>query len=361
MNRTRRAAALAAAALLAGCSQQPVALGVAVGTVTVQAAYMALDDARAAGLDVPVDTVIVPEFDNRAMPAVRAADRFVSTPGIVAVMGHSNSAASLTAAPIYNQAHVVQIASHSTADLYSEAGPYSFRMVPPDVQQGRIIADFLARNYAGWRVALAYVNDDYGRGLRNSVLAALRPGAVEIVVDLPHVTVSTPDMVRQSVLAIVDARPDVILWLGRAQQILDYLPALREALGPVPIVGGDALNPIETTPDPNGLAPPMHFIRLVDLDARPETRRFRQRFLGRVGQEPTDAAALAYDAFRILLAGVAQGACTGDEMRVYLMSLGRERPAYQGITGPVRFDENGDVERDYVMGHLLGHAAGADR
>ncbi len=340
-------------ALLVGCRPEPVVLGVAAGTATLEAAYMALEDARADGLDVPIDTAVVAEFDNRAAPAVRAADRFVSIPGMAAVMGHSNSAASLTAAPIYNQAHVVQIASHSTADLYSEAGPYSFRMVPPDTHQGRIIAEFLTENFQGARVALAYVNDDYGRGLRRSVLESLTPGTVDVVVDLPHANATSPDMIRQTVLALVEARPDMILWLGRAMQIAEYLPSIREALGPIPIVGGDALNPIETFADPQGLIPPMHFVRLVDLDARPETRRFRQRYLGRVGQEPADAAALAYDAFRLLLTAVADGARTGDEIRAYLMSLGRERPAYQGITGPVRFQEDGDVDRDYVMGHVL--------
>ena len=352
MNATRTVWAAALAASLAACGSEPVALGIATGSATIEAALMALDDARAAGLAVPVDTVVVTELNNRAAPAVRAADTLVSSPGMVAVMGHSNSAASLTAAPIYNQAGIVQIASHSTANLYSQAGPYSFRMVPPDARQGRFLARFLAREFHGRRVALVYVNDDYGRGLRASVLESLPTDAVEIVTDLPHVVRSTPEMQRRTVLSVAEVRPDVILWLGRAQQLLGYLPGLRDALGRVPVVGGDALAPAEILTDPDRLFPPLHFVRLVDLDARPETRRFAERFRARVGQDPTDAQALAYDAFAVLLAGVDAGARTGEAMREYLISLGRERPAYEGITGPLMFDEEGDAARDYVMGYL---------
>jgi branched-chain amino acid transport system substrate-binding protein len=352
MTATCRLGVAALAALTTACSPEPVTLGIAMGSATAVGAHMALEDARAAGFDVPLDTVVIYEANNLAGPAVRTADTLVSEAGLVAVVGHSNSAASLTAAPIYNQAQVVQVAPHSTAELYSEAGPYSFRMVPPDGQQGRVLARFLEREFAGRRVAVSYVNDDYGRGLRASVLEALHPGAVEVVADLPHITIAPAEMVRNTVLGLVDARPDVILWLGRIHQLVHYLPEIREALGRIPVVGGDALNPVEALPDPDRLYPPMHFVRLLDLNARPETRRFAERYRERAGQDPADAAALTYDAVSVLLAGIRAGARSGDELRTYLASLGRDRPAYPGITGPVRFDEHGNADRSYVMGHL---------
>lgn len=336
----------------AGCDRAPVTLGVTGSTIGLQAATMALEDARRAGFDIPVRVVMIGEANNRAGPAVQAADSLASTPGMVAVLGHSNSAASLTAAPIYNRARVVQLAPNSTSDLYSEAGPFSFRMVPADSQQGALIAAVLARDFPATRVAMVYVNDDYGRGLRASVLRSLPPGSVDLVAQLPHVMDPTPEMLHRTTLAIVDAEPDVVLWLSRYYQLMEYLPGLREALGRVPIVGGDGMNPIETVPDPEGLIPPVHFVRLVDMDARPETRRFRERFRARFGAEPMDMAALAYDGFSLLLSGVENGVRSGEEMRRYLTSLGRDRPAYPGLTGPIRFEEDGDVARTYVMGHL---------
>lgn len=349
MHRSIRTAALLATLALAGCERAPVVIGIANGTLPTQGAILALEDARAAGLPVPVEPVVVPAANTLAAPAVQAADTIVSTPGVIAVLGHSNSAASLTAAPIYNEAGVVQLATHSTAELYSEAGPYSFRMVPPDGQQGRLIAEFIVSEFAGHRVALSYINDDYGRGLRAAVLTALPDGAVQVPVDVPHIEMATPDMIRRTTLTILDARPDVILWLSRAPQLADYLPGLRDSLGDVPIVGGDGMIPAEAFAAGNAIWRNIHFVRLVDLDARPGTRRFRERFRERFGADPDDAAALAYDGMAVLLEGVRDGARTGEGMRRYLMSLGRDRPAFQGITGPLTFDDDGDAARDYVM------------
>jgi hypothetical protein len=55
----------------------------------------------------------------------------------------------------------------------------------------------------------------------------------------------------------------------------------------------------------------------------------------------------------MLLQATRDGARTGAEIRAWLESLGRERPAYEGITGPIRFDENGDVDRSYVLRPVL--------
>jgi hypothetical protein len=52
---------------------------------------------------------------------------------------------------------------------------------------------------------------------------------------------------------------------------------------------------------------------------------------------------------RLLLSGVRAGAGSGEEMRAYLGSLGRERPPFPGLSGPVVFDSLGDVARPYTV------------
>lgn len=349
MKGSRKLAPVAVLLALAACDSTPVVIGIANARLPIDGAVLALEDAEAAGLSVPVDTMIARSVNTLAAPAVRAADTILSTPGVIAVLGHSNSAASLTAAPLYNEAGVVQLATHSTAEIYSHAGPFSFRMVPPDGQQGRLLADYIATHFPGSRVALVHVNDDYGRGLRSAVLDALPPDAVRLILDTPHIERATPVMIRRTVMAVVDAEPDVVLWLSRAVQLQDYLPGIREGLGAVPIVGGDALIPVAGYPNTGGLWDNIHYVRLVDLEARPGTRTFQRRFRERFGHPADDAAALAYDGMGVLIEGIREGARTGDELREYLAALGRDRPPYPGITGPVAFDEQGDASREYVM------------
>jgi branched-chain amino acid transport system substrate-binding protein len=63
------------------------------------------------------------------------------------VVGHVTSGSSLAVSQLYNDAQVVQLSPTATSVLYSQAGPFSYRMVPPDDAQGRFLADVLARDY----------------------------------------------------------------------------------------------------------------------------------------------------------------------------------------------------------------------
>src|SRR5260221_1495809 len=100
-----------------------------------------------------------------AKDALTAAESLATEATILAVVGHTNSNASLAASQVYNERHVVQIAPTSTAPLYSHAGPYSFRMVPSDLYQGEFLAKVVAGDSPHPRVAVLYENHDYGRSL----------------------------------------------------------------------------------------------------------------------------------------------------------------------------------------------------
>lgn len=340
----------ATAALLcwAGCGQQePIVIGVAMGSGECAGARLAFEDALAAGL-TDVDTLFIPASNNLAAPALDAAERFVATAGLVAVVGHSNSAASISASQIYNDHRTVQLAPHSTARLYSDAGAYSFRLVQADDRQGAFLADRLREAHPGARLALLHVNDDYGRGLRAALLEALRPADALLVLDLPHLEAADSAAVARLSAATVAARPDVIVWLGRPNVLALALPLLRDGLGDVPVYGGDAVEgALASGIDEHWHG--VHYVALVDMAAGGRLADFVQRWTARWHREPTSPEALSYDAMAVLLAAAADGARTGPQIRAWLADLGKGRAAFEGITGPVTFDEHGNMARPYVL------------
>lgn len=331
-------------------ADRPV-LGVALAGSSVDAARLAIRDAEAQGGLPLIDTVVRYERGSEAGLAIALARDLVATPGLIAVVGHSNSPSSLAAAPVYNSAKVLQLAPTSTAVLYSSAGPYSYRMVPPDDQQGTFLAATVHEMFpAGARVALFYVNDDYGRGLRASVLHALARGAYSVPLDIAHVESDfRPEVIAHATRAAKEARPDVVLWLSRSLALHAYLPSLRMALGNTPIIGGDALStwPQHVQGDERWAG--VQHVDFVDLDASVALRAFASRFEAEFGVRPSGADVLTYDAVRVLLAGIKSGANSGPLLRAHLRSLGRSRSAFQGLAGPVAFTEQGEVMR----GHLL--------
>lgn len=346
---------LALAGLGTGACEAPPrpVLGVTSSGPYVDAARIAIMDATVAGA-LPVDTMLRPEASNSAQPALRTAEEFVNRPGMAAVVGHSNSAASLAASQLYNAQQIVQIAPTASAVLYSEAGPFSFRLVPPDDRQGRFLARVLRDSLPpGASVALLYVNDDYGRGLRSAVLEGMAElgDPQRIAADMPHTErlPVDPEMKDHQLGALTASEADVILWLGRASTLHEVLPAIRRAAGDIPIYGGDAVGPGQQIRTHDGRWHGVRHVAFAELNATAEGRRFATRYEERFGVPAGAADALTYDAVALVLSAVGSGARTGPQIRDYLLSLGRERAPYGGVTGPIQFDENGDVERSYHL------------
>lgn len=340
-------------ALVAGCGTEPERITVAVtaGEAFLDAGRLAIEDELAAAAIPGLDTMLVLEGSNRSAPALAIAERLVGQEGLVAVVGHANSAASLVASQIYNAHGVVQLAPTSTAPSYSEAGPFSFRMVPSDEHQGPYLVEAVRDAFPdGARVAVIYVNDDYGRGLRSAVLATLDTARYPVVLQIPHAEEAVgPEDVRQGMAAFENAAPDVLLWLARPQILELFLPHLRDRHPELPIIGGDAVSRAIVFEDPEGLWPGVMYTDFVDPTSTPEMQAFLDRFQVRFGTEASGPEIMTYDAVRLVLQGIREGARTGDTLREYLASLGQERPPFEGLSGPVTFDERGDVERSFVL------------
>jgi branched-chain amino acid transport system substrate-binding protein len=332
-------------------------VGTGISITFVDAARMALEDEVARGGLPPLDTIFLSESTNRAEPALAIAAQVASTPGVVAVIGHSNSSSSLSAAPIYNAAGIVQIAPTATAVDYSDAGPFSFRLAPANPLQGELLARAIDSLYPeGRRIAMLFVNDDYGQGLRTALLERLDRQRFPVVFDQPHADVESSDAVTMyaqtiatTIAGLQESRPDLVLWFGRSATLRAYLPELRRVLGDIPILGGDALSSYSEADVASGLWDGVRYADYVDIDATEALRDFSRRFADRQGIPARTAEVLSHDAMQLVLAAVRDGARTGEEVRLWLHSLGRGRPAWRGLSGPIRFTEQGDVVRPYVL------------
>lgn len=333
--------------LLGACGpdRAPV-VAVAMGDTELIGGLLALEEIAP---EIPFDTVFRRTLDSRAAPAIAIAQELVAMRGMLAVIGHSNSAASLATAPIYNHNAIVQLSPNSTATTYSHAGPYSFRLAPPDIRQAQFLAEVLVERFAGQSAALIYENDEYGRELRRELVAATPANAIEWVIDSPHLYEQDAATAARLADAVVAAEPDVIIWLGRELTARTWFRRLRAGLGPVPIIGSDALSALTLRRDAALSTENIWFVDLIHPDATPALRAFRSSYEQRFGHSAMGAQALTYDAVMLIAAAVRDGVRTGDELREWLVSLGRTRPAYRGITGDIAFDENGDVLRKHVL------------
>jgi branched-chain amino acid transport system substrate-binding protein len=120
--------------------------------------------------------------------AVAAAERLVTSDRVNAIVGGDCSG--VTIAMLQNVAKpngIVMISPSATSPALStiEDGGLFFRTAPSDARQGEVVADILQEMEIG-EAALTYTNNDYGKGLADSIAANVEMRGGTITMSTPH-------------------------------------------------------------------------------------------------------------------------------------------------------------------------------
>jgi branched-chain amino acid transport system substrate-binding protein len=296
---------------------------------------------RASGLP---DIRIVKGSSTTGGPAdadVASAENLVSHDGIVGVVGHGGSRESLVAAPIYNDAGVIQIVPTGTSRLLRQAGPWTFPLPPDDSLEGQFIADHVVRRLGARRVMILYRDDEYGDGLRDGVVKALKNAEAEVVEELP--VFGSSEIEPLIVAALRHVTPDCVVLATRAATAGRIARVITSLVPGIPIVAGDGAFSLSQLVQSAGPAiDGMHLVSFWLPDPTdPRSQRFVDRFRRVTGNDqPLFAHALAYDATMVLVHAVTEVGNDPEAVRRYLSELGGRRPPYRGVTGEITFSRD---------------------
>ena len=360
----RRFIVLALVLAVAACGPDhgPVRIGIA-GTfsdsLTVamkHAAELAAEEINATGgIDGRRLELVMRDDFGSVDSAVRVATELYQS-GVVAVVGHSFSAPTLAAAPVYNGgAHpIVQISPSASSPDITNAGPYTFRVCPSDLAHGSALARW-AREQLGYdRGAVLYLNNGYGRGIRQTFTGEFtRLGGRVLSMD-PYLG-DTPD---------VDPYLDRIAARKEAQFIVvagyqpDATVAIRDARErgiTVPFMGGDGLEQIYQL---GALAEGTYVTNAYfETIGTPGNRQFLQRYHRRFprGATPNQSAVGTWDALMLLRQVIARTGTDRQAIRDGVAAIGTTQPAFEGLTRRIAFDQHGDLaNQDVFIGMVRG-------
>lgn len=359
MPRFRAPHVLRLAVLLAACGREaPIRIGLAGpfseprGASMRMAAELAVQELNAAGGvgGRPLELTILDD-SGTAEGAVAAARRLVDDPTVVAVVGHLTSGATMAAAPVYGGAvHPVTVVSPSASSpLLSTAGPWVFRVCPTDALHGARLASWARERLRANRAAVLYINDDYGRGVRDVFAEAFTRGGGTIVTSDPYLD-DLPSFRPYLERLLRRGGADVLLIAGTRTGGARIL-ATRDSLGVrLAIMGGDGLAGIEAVgPAAEGVHISTAYLPDQEGAANAD---FVQAYRAVSGDRvPDHRGAGAYDAVRLIAGALAAVGRDRTAIRDYLAGVGTTHPPFEGVTGRVVFDENGDVpEKPIVVG-----------
>lgn len=356
---------LALLAALAACTgdKEPIVLGLA-GPLTRAngesmklAAEMAVAEINASGGIDGRDLVLRQEDDEASdQKAIGIARDLRGDARVVAVIGHVNSAVSVKAAPVYNLATgaadsipgdpVLQISPASSAPSLSNAGDWTFRVCPTDLEFSPALAAW-ARGLGRSRAAVVYANDDYGRGVATTFLSAFRGAGGAVVSSDPYLPdqLKDPQALDAYLARAMRRNADALVIGGQAEAGLAIISAARRLGYTGPILGADGLTSIK---DGGSIAEGVYITSAFLPDRNEDAaRRFVSEYQRRYQKLPDHRGAMTYDIVYMLARALREVGTDRRDLRDYVARIGtgsdRATAPYEGVSGRIAFNEDGDV------------------
>lgn len=274
--------------------------------------------------------------------SVSSINKLISVDKVVAIIGELCSDATLPAAPIAEQNKVVMISPASTAPTLTTAGDYIFRTIPSDASQGAYGAKLVA-DKGFKKLAVLYVNNDYGVGF-NDVLKQEFPKLGGVVVASEAVDKAAVD-VKTQLTKIKGAKPDALYIISNSPDTA--IAALKQAkeLGlQVALFGSEGLKNDDIIKGAKGAAD-----GLMVTSVSAGSKGFMQAHNSAYSENPGPFSAQAYDAFQALNNAILTGLKKGEKITGEAIKNNLNGMSFQGVSGMIEFDKNGDVSGNYSV------------
>ncbi|MDQ7248256.1 branched-chain amino acid ABC transporter substrate-binding protein [Dongia sedimenti] len=355
--RTFAVATLATAAMLAACAAQKtpinpneIVIGVAgpmTGDLAVfgeqerRGAEMAVKDINAKG-GVLGKTLRLAIGDDQCDPAkaVRAANALVNQ-GAVFVDGHFCSGSSIPASAVYAEAGVLQITPSSTNpaltdDAAAKGIKTVMRVGNRDDQQGVFAGRWLAKAYAGRKLAVLDDGSAYGRGVADRTASVATGAGLS-----PALRASFPGRSKdfQSVIGKLQAAGIDVVYVGAYHD--EVAPLMRQARTQglkAEFVSVDAMNTGEFWSLAGPAGEGLRFSDAPSLIGRPSAEEAVARFR-RDHYEPEGYTLNAYAAVQAFAAAAsATGSTDGRKLGEWLRN--NQVPT---VMGTLAWDAKGDL------------------
>lgn len=318
-------------------------------------ARLALDEINAKGLTIG-GTKIRLELkseDDGADPktATTVAQKLVDE-GVVGVVGHLNSGATIPASKIYSDNGIPQISPSATAVAYTAAGyKTAYRLMTNDAQQGSVLGNYAVTKLGAKKIAIIDDRTAYGQGLADEVEKAVKAAGGEVIAREYTSDRATDFM---AILTSIKGRaPDLVFFGGMDPQAAPMLKQMKQLGMNAKFLGGDGAQ----TPQ---------FIALAGVDAEgamasnpglplnvmPGGQAFKSKFEAKYGKIQ-NYSPYAYDAVYVMVEAMKRANST--EPAKYLAEM--PKTDYQGVTGHIRFDNKGDISGGAVTVYQVKNGA----
>ncbi|MCB1035904.1 MAG: penicillin-binding protein activator [Acidobacteria bacterium] len=279
--------------------------------------------------------------------------------GARAAIGGVTTAEAQTMIEVADASHRVLLSPWASAqELTGNSRRSFFRLWPSDSREGSLMGQYAARSLGLTTVVILAAENPYGESIYTAFETAFAEhgGKVREIFRYPAEGADLGELARKAAAAKADA----VYVADYAEGVTQLVRELRGAgfRGQILTVSAFATPEALTAAGDAGEGVFITHPQFTPEDAEnPRIQTFVQAYKSKYGAEPDLYAAHGYDAMLVLFEALHRG---GDRAGSFWKGM-RSLDGLTGVTGPIQFDERGDVQkypRVYVVhdAHTVDHA-----
>jgi len=266
--------------------------------------------------------------------SVAVAQRFVGDNRVMMELGDFSSAASMAASPIYQRGKLVQFGFTNSHPDFTKGGDYMWSNAPNQADDMPIMADYAIKRLGFRKLAVVFINGDWGRTSKDIFLRAAAERGAQVVASEGYLPAEQD--FRSTLVRVRDAGPDCLLLIAyypdgaqvvrqaRAMGLAQPVVATGSVYSPKFLeLGGPAVEGVYTNAN------------FFPEDPRPVVQRFVAGFRAMYGTDPGSYNARAYDAMIVTATVMKQ---FGVDRQAIHDGLAKVRDVPSVLFGTVTFD-----------------------
>ncbi|MDR2209458.1 MAG: ABC transporter substrate-binding protein [Azoarcus sp.] len=287
--------------------------------------------------------------NNESKPdaAVNVTLKLITRDNVLAIIGPQSSRQAVPAGGVANNNETPMITPWSTNPEATKNRPWVFRAAFLDDFQAPVAANFAAKQFKAKKAAVFFeVSNDYSKGLADSFKGVWEKqhGKGSVVAFESHGP--RDHNFSAQLTKIIAAKPDFIFLPENYNFVALIVPQARRLGYKGQFMGSDAWGSAELMKLCRSACRGLFFsTHYAAAGAQGATKEFIDKYNKKYGYVPDDVAALTWDAVALVTGAIQQvGALDNDtrKMRKAIRDNLATVKEFKGITGNMRFDEQGD-------------------
>lgn len=332
---------------------QPITGGMAAGgAIEIEGIEIANAERPTVTIDGKEYKVELVKADNKSdkVEAANAATKLIEEDQVSIILGSYSSTPSLGAYDVIRNGSVPAIGVSCTNPAVTEGNDNYFRVCFIDPYQGAVMANY-AFNNLGARTAAVTTEqgNDYSVGLAQY----FKEEFTKLGGTVYEAAYQTGDQdFNAQITSLKSNNPDVFFVPGNFTEAAMFIKQAKQAGVDVPMLGGDTYEVQEFVDVAGAEGEGVLFSAFFDADAEltPLTKAFVENYrTNNNGNDPAGVTALAYDAYNLACDAI-EAANSTDPAAIRDALAAAD---FTGVTGPVKFDENGNPTKAAVIKKIV--------